>query len=46
MKITIDTECPLGDCSGKWDYIIHQTDFKENDLELDPATMCWLQPKF
>ena len=35
-----DTECPLGDCRGEGEYITHQTDFKENDLELDPAAIC------
>ena len=41
MKSTTDTECPLGDCSREGEYINRQTDFKENELELDPtSTVC------
>ena len=40
MNSTTDTECSLGDCSWEGEYVTHQIDFKENDLELDLATTC------
>ena len=40
MKSTTNTEPPQCDCGGEEEYIIHQTDFKEKGLELDPATTC------
>ena len=35
-----NTECTLGNYSGKGEYIIRSTDFEENDLELNLATTC------
>ena len=37
MNRTTDIEYPLGDRGREVEYIALQTDFKENDIELDPA---------
>ena len=39
MNSTTDAECPLGDCNGEGEHIVRQTDLKENNLELDSATV-------
>ena len=46
MNSITDTECPLGYCCGEGEYITCQTDFKENDLEIDLATTCDCSRRF
>ena len=46
MNRTTDVECLLGDCNWEGNYIPRQTEFKANDLELDPAATCNCSRRF